>query len=293
MVQFRHEEKSSANDYWKLDSGQRWTMKTKDQLLQILTTNHQTLKTASMTRLRELFVRQQRGLLSYEGLTMVELKTFAIQRGLSSTTAAKPKAATLKAQLERADEDATFDKFSDLPPEIRQQIFELYFNSVNKFRGAMSKPGGQPPIALASRQTRLEALPLYYSRCLFRFRIVDDWPDRIFDRSVPAHHLARVRLLEFCGFRCYYKRARYTVSISINLDDEKRSTKVSKILSCNNHKEMEVVADKVNRLLMQEPHAVIRRIASRPGWQKLRRSDMPELRYWLSSAVQRAVSQTD
>lgn len=244
-----------------------------------------------MTRLRELYVRHQRGLLSYEGLTVSEIKSFVVQRGLSSTTIAKPTVATLKAQLEQADDDATFDRFPELPPEIRQQIFERYFDSLNKHRENMTKPGGQPPIALASRQTRLEALPLYYSRYLFPFRIVDDWPDRVFDRTMPDHHLARIRLLDLSGFRCHYNRAAYKVSISINLNDEKCSAKVFKVLSRRDHKEMEAVASRINLLLMQEPHAVIRRIASRAGWQKFRRSDLPELRYWLSSAVQRAVSQ--
>lgn len=290
MVQFRREGKSTFNNYWKLDSGERWTEKTKEELLQILTTNDRSLKAASMTRLRELFVRQQRGLLSYEGLTVGELRSFVVQRGLSSTSTARPTAATLKARLEQADEDATFDRFSELPPEIRQQIFEQYFDSLNKCRGYTSRPGGQPPIALASRQTRLEALPLYYSCCLFRFRIVDDWPDSTFDCYLPVHRLARVRLLDLYGFRCHYKLAEYTISISVNLNDENCSTKISKISSRKGGKAMEIVATKVNRMLMQEPHAVIRRIASRPGSQKLRRSDMSELRYWLSSAVQRAVS---
>lgn len=87
-----------------------------------------------MIRLRELFVRHQRGLLSYEGLTVGELRLFVVQRGLSSTTAAKATAATLKARLEQADEDATFNWFTELPPEIRQQVFEQYF---------ASRPGSQ------------------------------------------------------------------------------------------------------------------------------------------------------
>ncbi|GAB7330334.1 hypothetical protein MBLNU13_g01969t1 [Cladosporium sp. NU13] len=94
-----------------------------------------------MIRLRELFVRHQRALLSYEGLTVGELRLFVVQRGLSSTTAAKATAATLKARLEQADEDATFNWFTELPPEIRQQIFEQDFESLNKSRGVISRPG--------------------------------------------------------------------------------------------------------------------------------------------------------
>jgi hypothetical protein len=133
--------------------------------------------------------------------------------------------------LEQADEDATFDRFSELPPEVREQIFEQYFDSLNNYLGGVSIPGGQPPIALASRQARLEALPLYYSRCLFRDCVSGNWPDGSFDRSVPAHHLPRLRLLELSDFDCDYKQAEYTVSISVNLNDEKCSTKVSKISS--------------------------------------------------------------
>lgn len=39
----------------------------------------------------------------------------------------------LKAQLEQADEDATFDYFTSLPPELRERIYKLYFGSLGDF----------------------------------------------------------------------------------------------------------------------------------------------------------------
>ena len=307
MVQLRHERKSLANDYWKLDSGKGRTKKTKEGLLHILKLNDEHSKVKTLKRLRELYVRQQRGLLSYERFTARELKSFVVQRGLLLTATTKATVATLRAQLEQADEDATFDRFSDLPAELRQQIFKQYFDSFDDSREGMSEPGGQPPITLVSRQTRLEALPLYYSRCHFRLYTGGHGrhlPDSAFVSATPAHHFARIRFLNLSGFCCQYNLVIYKISISISLDDEECSTSVSEVAYDEDddeyiddifdyNKNWKMAMDSVNDMLRQEPHSVIRRIAARPGWQKLRRSDMPELNYWLSSAVERAVSQTD
>ena len=192
--------------------------------------------------------------------------------------------------MEQADNDATFDRFPDLPSELRQQIFKHYFDSFD--HSQILEAGGQPPITLASRHTRLEALPLYYSQYCFTLDAAyysgRDWSRQAFISETQAHHFARIRSLMASGFRYRYHDAVYTIDISVSLNDAECSAKVLHISSDDDDGDTEVVANNVNRLLMQEPHAVVRRIASRAGWQKLRKTDMPELHYWLSSAVERA-----
>jgi hypothetical protein len=83
MVQLRHDRKSLVNDYWKLDSGKGRTRKTKEGLVYILRLDDEHSEIKTLKSLRELYVRHQRGLLSYERFTARELNSFLVQRGLS------------------------------------------------------------------------------------------------------------------------------------------------------------------------------------------------------------------
>jgi hypothetical protein len=104
--------------------------------------------------------RYQRGLISYERFSMAELKVFCKARGLPSkaTTVSR-----LARALERADDAATFRRFFKLPPELRVMIYELHFQSFDDIDARHS----QPPLTLASRQLRTEALPLFYKCATF------------------------------------------------------------------------------------------------------------------------------
>lgn len=115
---------------WMLDSGKRYS---KRMLLSDMEkAKFHAKKATSTARLRELFVRCQRGLLSYEGLPSRDLKRLVAQRGLPVTPDQKNTAvAVFKAQLEQADNEATFDRFSSLPPELRQTICTQYFKSLD------------------------------------------------------------------------------------------------------------------------------------------------------------------
>ena len=236
MAQFQHEFKTLRSDYWKLDSGTRTTKNTKNRILEVLTPNDQYIKSRSISRIRELYVRHQRGLISYEKVTVRELRSFAMQRGLTSTSTAKPTRAILKAQLEQADDDATFDRLSDLPPELRRQIYKQYFASFDNPPKGASEPGGQPPITLVSKQTRLEVLPLFYSCYRFRFSPTGRstatlWYNKLFVRSTLVDDFARVRFFELPRFR--YEQHYHTLlwtSISISLNDDECSTKISEAL---------------------------------------------------------------
>jgi hypothetical protein len=284
----------SNNDYWKLDSGDR--MREKEELLCVLTINNKFLESTSVYRLHRLYIRQQRGLLSYEGLDARELKSFMTQRGLALTATTKPTIANLKARLERADDHATFTRFSDFPPEIRQHIFRQYFDSFDGTRSQRHKTpaGGQPPITLVSRQVRLEALLLFYSRCHFTFhagwfKSVSLMSTELFINNTPAYNFARIRFLAF-SFYCSRNQVDYVTRISVNLNDGECSTKVSGVMSDDDDKEKEATATKLNQLLMLEPYTFVRSVAARAECLKLQKNDMLELYDRLKSAVQQVAS---
>lgn len=186
MVQFRakkpHEDVwQHPNDYWKLDTG---IAQSPGWLRGFLTTRGYSCKTTrALNRLEHLYVRCQRGLPSYEGLLAQEIEHFLIQRGTTPASGKNIKAYQLKMQLEEVDEKATFHRSSDLPPELRQNVYDMYFAS---FDDSPLPINCQPPITLASRMTRGESLPLFYSRCEFALGI-----RQYFSEDFPpynAHH---------------------------------------------------------------------------------------------------------
>lgn len=263
MVQTR-DQNLRRSEYWKLDSGQS---KSNQSLLEILTPKHRVYKNTGRTRLREIYSRHQRGLLSYEGVPACELQTFIIQRALAPAVDIKPTIANLKKLLELADDGAIFHRFSDLPPELRGKIYCHYFDSLHDEHSsplALARPiCGQPPITYACRQTRQEALPLFYSRCRFvlptdsckdnSIRLRRDALDLLHNTS--ADNVARIRFLAmhidiseslFCD--C-------SVAITININDEHCSAKISDfefegLLLGRKHPERFV--DRVNKLLVLE-----------------------------------------
>lgn len=69
-----------------------------------------------------------------------------------------------------ADDDRTFDRFCDLPPEIRTQIYGLHFDALKS--KCLSLPC-QPPVTRASRLLRSEALPMFYGSSTFHIHLED------------------------------------------------------------------------------------------------------------------------
>ncbi|KAK5127146.1 hypothetical protein LTR85_008506 [Meristemomyces frigidus] len=122
-------------------------------------------KAATLQRLRHLLVRGDRGLLDYTKYETDHLKTLIAQRSLQMPECSACRG-NIVARLEQADENMTFPKFTDLPPELRVHIFELYFASVLTDPRGYEAPS-PPFLAQASRLLRKEALPVYYNTCRF------------------------------------------------------------------------------------------------------------------------------
>lgn len=176
-----------SNEYWKLDSGAALS---KCSLLERLSNKKFTTpKEIYRSRLDNLYVRCQRGLLSYEGLPLRELRKFAAQRALPiDNKATLNSIKALKGLLEKADDDITFDRLSELPPELRQIILLHYFDSL-VVREARHKQ--QPPVTRVSRKLREESLPLHYECCEFAIDAVDD------PRTKPGRRVPQLQAAPF------------------------------------------------------------------------------------------------
>ena len=168
---------------------------------------------------------EDRGLLNYERCTIAELETFINARRLNlpgeetyhvpdptrvfelrntrdrpqrsqerakrlEVTRAKAKKAAYIKVLHDADEAVVFDRFEELPAEVRIIVFKMYHNDLS------TPPRGLPPtlpelpyqspLTLVSRDLRKEALPSFYEDSTFVLRF------NVLTRAGRhTHHLAR------------------------------------------------------------------------------------------------------
>ena len=100
----------------------------------------------------------QRGLVCYEYCSNAELEKFVADRGIDLVPSEfidkkthgmsrhKLRNVDLIATLKEADDTATFNRFADLPPELRSRIYKMYFEVLE-----LALCPAQPPITKVSR----------------------------------------------------------------------------------------------------------------------------------------------
>ena len=186
------------NDYWKL--GTRAQAAVSD-LRAFLTQHGYRFRKRPKKKvvLMQHVPRCQQGLLSYEIYPTEELRSFCEARRISDGQRLQQMShAKLVTALEEADEHPLFRKFLDLPPELREYVYTLHARYLGQnldrdpflrdtiveqesyrqsryaypYRkddyGYLPPATHQPPLLLASRQLRVEALPVFYSKAAFK-----------------------------------------------------------------------------------------------------------------------------
>ena len=167
------DEKSSYDRYWRVSEGygsvaaMRAKLGVRGYILEP--------QIPDKTNLIRLLQRQDRGLMCYNRCSDTELKSFATARKvpcyLESNKSAQMskllRALTIQT-LTEADDNLQFEKFLDLPPELRKRIYEYYDE---EFSDALYHPT-KPPLARTCRQIRQELLPVFYSTHEFKMELV-------------------------------------------------------------------------------------------------------------------------
>ena len=126
-------------------------------------------KTSSVkTRLIKLLSRSERGLLSYDKCSAVELRIFCSSRllRLHGKERKQQLIYLLEDEVEDEDEEATFEQFLELPSELRTRIYSFHFQEFEDFKRPVP-----PPITEVSRQFRHETLLLFYGTCMMTIEI--------------------------------------------------------------------------------------------------------------------------
>jgi hypothetical protein len=141
--------------------------------------------------------QERHDILNYDDCTVGELIAFTKSRSIvvpPQVHGRFTKDSLVTALLE-ADEGSTFSRLLDLPPEIRNMIYEFYMDS---FRAApytvyetrvLLLPD-QPPLGRVSRQLRQEVLPLFYESFCFQLRFLappsrSRWPPSVVSHNFP------------------------------------------------------------------------------------------------------------
>lgn len=170
VLKFTPSRAPDHDDYWRLNDYQSTQRTT---LLRDLERKGFTFR-ADIRKI-ELVEMQKRldcGLLYYEDkrITKAELNRFIENRQLLKPVTSSRKA--MISVLMGADEVLRFNKFDDLPPELRERIYQFYVSSLPS---QLFNPT-QPPIARACKLFREEVLPVFHSLTTFelRFYLISD-----------------------------------------------------------------------------------------------------------------------
>ncbi|KAK5740557.1 hypothetical protein LTR17_004594 [Elasticomyces elasticus] len=104
--------------------------------------------------------------LCYHNCSGSELRKFVRDRGVKVPDE-QFRRKTLIDALEKADSAQTFARFTDLPPELRVIVYELY---TAEFPEQLHCPA-QPPLTRVCRLLRSETLPLFYDRTTLKIKL--------------------------------------------------------------------------------------------------------------------------
>jgi len=270
-------DRAGTSSYWKLSVGD--LLNKEDLRAKLYWNNFHALKTTKLARLRILYVRSQRGMRSYEGMSRKELENEVAQRRILLPDPCVTMG-DLKEELEQYDDEHnTFHRFLDLPPELRQRIYTEYFNTYDED----DNPKCQPPISYASRIVRREALPLLYECCAFALRtdhvhlpfdkpITDVLSPRsaAFIKSLSAPSLGYIRHLRLDFFGC---------DIRLKLDAHDQNDPVSietpyvVHLECNSDQAQYARREQ----MLSDLRALALDVAAREGPLKLRKEDLERM----------------
>jgi hypothetical protein len=255
-----------ANHYWR--TSLPWAV-TSDDWRRYLKKHHFYFKKSdNIAKLAARAERCARGRPSYDGRYVKELKVLVRERSLGRVLKSQANHAELVRGLEAADDadDAAhalkalrqLPKFLQLPPELRNRVYVLYFKSL----GQVPPRFVLPPLCRASRQLRIEATAMFFEHSTFivSFR---SFRQPLSARLYYSTELARINIptLTFARIKHLYLELR---------DDPREPLKGGWAVDLTNSHCVYSETSKGS----QNIRALVESIMARDGISKLRKDDL-------------------
>ena len=145
-------------------------------------------KSSNKDELIQLVYKMRKGRLCYDKFPRFELKRFAVDRGLVAADK-NPIKRWLADMMMESDDERTFSKLPDMPPEIPKAIYKFY---LSHFQPDTLIEPSQPPLARICQMTRNEVLLLFYSTCTFGIQfdtMSSSSPEHVRFRMTPMSYV--------------------------------------------------------------------------------------------------------
>ncbi|KAK3722724.1 hypothetical protein LTR37_002295 [Vermiconidia calcicola] len=244
--------------------------------------------------------RLDRGWIIYQNCTDQELATFLRERRLErpgtedSSSVVEWRNSKIRL-LCRADAELEFNRFLDLPAELRKRVYELY---VEAFPKVLQTPI-QPPLACVSRLLRQEVLPVFYNLRTFTITLVHHnrhvrlgWRMDA-DTLSFLHNLANGQVSNIRSFqlnmirRCGPNRSDITIICKFDLGIEKAECRYrNKGVAVYQDGRFLPVTQQLVGAIGLELNRVIEDITQRGGEKRFRMEDIYALRRAVESGLQ-------
>ncbi|TKA70254.1 hypothetical protein B0A55_07762 [Friedmanniomyces simplex] len=176
--------RDNHDDYWKIDL---YNGTAKEMRAWLEDRHYQVGAFKEKDRLDQCILRSKLGRISYYKHTNAELRNLIAIRKIDTSAPSmqhyrgntKEK---LLALLDYEDEHPKFERFLQLPPELRNKVYAYHYAD---FRDRIYAPS-QPPLSRICRQLRRESLPMFYATCEFELRLQRFSPSYRYSNPRPA-----------------------------------------------------------------------------------------------------------
>lgn len=176
------------DSYWKLDTYDELTKDTIYRRLQALGLDKVSLS-RTKADLVTILHRHDSGRICFDRYTDAELWARGLQyrrehnvvRNRDNTISHAARVRLIKFLEEQDDAKYTFKRFLDIPPELRNRVYEFY---IADFPSSLKLPT-KPPLSRTCRLLRQEVLPVFYAN--FEFEICLTQHSRNYLRFLEEH----------------------------------------------------------------------------------------------------------
>lgn len=163
MLPFRLASELKHDGYWQLREYNFPRHKVKEIKDELEKRNYPIPNSFARPQALENLYRSDRGLLSYYGMTAGQLRKIIKARKIECNERLGDRRRLLIRMLQAEDDDPKFQRFLNLPPELRNRVYEFYYADLTQPIYAPS----QPPLTRTCRLLRQETLGMLYSTSTF------------------------------------------------------------------------------------------------------------------------------